>query len=159
MPRWPEKAVNAAEQDLAKEDSLILPATGSILREESESIVTVENLSPGDGYAAELAFMEENVEVMVHDSTDPNAENPVQVSCNGRNQFFWRNQPQVVKRKFVEILARAKTTAISTVEARDLTGERTMRIDRSSALRYPFSVIRDENPRGASWLRNVLAQV
>ena len=154
MPRWPEKTVDAAETT-PKEESLILPATGPIIRDD-KTIVEADGGSMDR--AAELKFMEESVEVMVHDSTDPNAENPVLVAVNGVNQYFIRNQPQVVKRKFVEVLARAKTTAIATREVVGFDGERTTRIDKSTALRYPFSVIRDSNPSGAQWLRNVLSQ-
>lgn len=156
MPRWPDKEVNAAEQQVGQESSLLMPSTGNIIREE-RTIEVVTQPMQGDSLD-ELAFMEELVEVMVHDSTDENAENPVQTACNGTNQFFWRNQPQVVRRKYVEILARAKTTSISTREATDMNGDRTMRIGKASALRYPFSVIRDENPRGSAWLRAILAQ-
>lgn len=156
MPRWPSKEVNAAEQQVGQDSDLLMPSTGSIIREEEHIELVTQPIQ--DNYAAELAFMEEKVEVMVHDSTDENAENPIQVSCNGVNQFFFRNQPQIVKRKFVEILARAKTTSISTKEVRDMNGDLTTRIGKTSALRYPFSVIRDENPRGATWLRSVLAQ-
>ena len=98
MPRWPEKTVDAAETT-PKEESLILPATGPIIRDD-KTIVEADGGSMDR--AAELKFMEEAVEVMVHDSTDPNAENPVLVAVNGVNQYFIRNQPQVVKRKFVE---------------------------------------------------------
>lgn len=156
MPRWPSKEVNAAEQELNPDESLIIPATGPVIRDDN-SIVAAEG-PIGDDYAKELAFLEEKVEVMVHESTDPNAENPVQVACNGINQFFVRGQTQVVKRKFVEILARSKTTSIATRDARDLSGDLTTRIEKATALRYPFSVIRDENPKGAVWLKSVLAQ-
>lgn len=109
-------------------------------------------------YIDELAMAEEMVDVMVHESTDPNAENPVQVSCNGVNQFFYRGHTQSVKRKFLEILARAKRTSISTPEGTNANGERTTVIRKASALAYPFSVMRDPNPNGAAWLRKVLSQ-
>jgi hypothetical protein len=156
MPRWPDKTVNAAEQDLGPQESLVLPATGPVIRDDVSIQVAEGPLS--DDRAAELAFMEEKVEVMVHESTDENAENPVTVACNGVNQFFVRGMPQVVKRKYVEILARAKTTAISTREARDYAGDLTTQISKSTALRYPFSIVRDENPKGATWLRSILSQ-
>lgn len=156
MPRWPAKELNAAEQPVEQDSSIIMPAAGPVIRDDTSIQVAEGPLT--DDRAAALAFMEEKVEVMVHESTDPNAENPVTVACNGVNQFFVRGMPQVVKRKFVEILARAKTTAISTKEVRDYQGDLTTRIDKSTALRYPFSVVRDENPKGAAWLRSILAQ-
>ena len=109
-------------------------------------------------YADELAMAEEPVEVMVHESTDPNADNPVWVSCNGTNQFFYRGKPITVKRKYLEILARAKHTTISTVEGQGYDGERTTRIKKATALKYPFSVLTDNNRNGSAWLKAVLAQ-
>jgi hypothetical protein len=156
MPRWPEKSLNAAEQDVGKQADLIIPATGQIVRDDN-SIEVMDRPLTND-LADSMAFMEEKVEVMVHESTDQNAENPVQVSCNGINQFFFRGQPQEVRRKFIEILARAKTTSIATHERRDHQGDMSFRIARATALRYPFSVIRDENPKGSTWLRKILQE-
>ena len=110
-------------------------------------------------YADELAFMEEPVEIMVAESTDRNAENPIFVSCNGRNQFFIRGQVQTVKRKFVEILARAKQTDVQTKVIQHSAGDEPInRILKHSSLKYPFQVIRDSNPKGIEWLKRTLAE-
>ena len=55
--------------------------------------------------AQELLFNEEFVEVMLHESTDQNAEDPVFTACNGVTQYFFRGRVQKVRRKFVGILA------------------------------------------------------
>ena len=105
----------------------------------------------------ELKFMEEHVEVMLHESTDPNAENPVFTSCNGVSQYFSRGQVQRVKRKFVYILASCKEHNISTPEYTAPDGSRATGIRKTSSLKYPFSIISDPNPRGPAWLKSVLA--
>ena len=107
-------------------------------------------------YAQELAFNEEMIEVMVHESTDENAENPVFTSCNGVTQYFFRGVPQQVRRKFVAILASVKEHAVSTPEYTAQDGSRATGIRRTSSLKYPFSVISDPNPRGAAWLKGLL---
>lgn len=109
-----------------------------------------------DAYAQELAFNEEIVEVMLHETTDTNAENPVFTACNGVTQYFFRGVPQKVKRKYVAILAACKEHSISTPEYTQGDGTRAMAIKRVSSLKYPFSVIHDPNPRGAAWLRDLL---
>lgn len=94
--------------------------------------------------------------VMVHESTDENAQPIVDVYCNGIPQRFVRGVEQVVKRKFVQILANARTTNVRTrtgVEGGNVINQ----ITRHTAVRYPFSVIEDRNPRGAAWLREALA--
>ena len=156
MPRWPDKELNAAEQDLGKQKTLVIPSAGEIIRNDQELEVSDKPMSANE--FDELSFMEEKVEVMVHESTDPNAENPVHLGCNGVNQYVLRGQPIVVRRKFVEILARAKQTAMKTAEVRGYDGELQTQVQKSSALRYPFSIIRDENPKGAAWLRGVLSE-
>jgi len=107
-------------------------------------------------HAQDLIFNEEFVEVMVHESTDDNAENPIYTACNGVSQYFYRGIPQVVKRKFVAILASCKEHNVTTPEYTGGDGARAMGIKRTSSLKYPFSVISDKNPRGAEWLRALL---
>jgi hypothetical protein len=105
----------------------------------------------------ELKFNEDVLEIMVHESTDPNAENPVFTGCNGVNQYFFRGQPQQVKRKYVAILASCKEHSIATQEYTQSDGSRAVRIGRTSSLKYPFSVISDPaGKRGADWLRSLL---
>lgn len=107
--------------------------------------------------AAALDFMEEEVVVCVFTSTDKNAEPIVEVFCNGTPQRFIRGQWQKVKRKYVEVLARAKPFTVTTPETLDSNGDRTTRIDINNALRYPFEM-RDKNPKGAAWLHGILAE-
>lgn len=160
MPRGiPNKEIDSRNEVVAQQKSVNIPTTGSLenlLRPDHE----VEIYRDGniDDYAQELAFGEEIVDVVVHESTDKNAEPIVDVYCNGTPQRFIRGMQQKVKRKFVGILAQARQTSISTkVSAMGENGEPVNRIDKHSAVRYPFSVVYDANPRGAAWLRNLLA--
>ena len=153
MPRWPAKdELNAAEQTIGQDKQVVLPADGSI-REALDELKSIDVV-----HTDALAFMEEKVTVMIHEDTDVNAENPVQIACNGINQFFFRGQPQEVKRKYVAILAGAKRTRISTPEITDASGARTNAVRQASSLRYPFSVMHDPNPRGGAWLKNALSE-
>ena len=77
-------------------------------------------------------------------------------AVNGITQMFKRDVSMVVKRKYVERLARAKETGYDqTVD--DRLGERMNMLHNKHSLRYPFQVNRDDNPRGAAWLRSILA--
>lgn len=108
--------------------------------------------------AEQERFMNEIVTIMVHDSTDDNAEPLIPVGINGRMQYFARGVPQDVRRCYVERLARAKKTSY-TQDLDERKGEaiyNTMRPHH--ALKYPFSVVNDPNPLGAAWLRNLLAE-
>lgn len=113
----------------------------------------------GTDFYEELKFMEELVEVMVHESTSENAEPIVEVFHNVTSQRFIRGQVQTVKRKYLEVLARAKKTGFrQQVYADRLTGEAVQKMIPQTALQYPFNVVSDPNPRGAPWLRKVLAE-
>jgi len=143
------------------EAETVLPAKGKLSRKkiQSDLVQEVEPVSADrlSEKAAKLAFLEEKVEVMVHESADPNAEPIVETWVNGVAQRFIRGQTQTVRRKYVEVLARAKNTGIKTNEVMDHNGDRTTAIVKHTALKYPFSVIRDENPRGAAWLKQVMS--
>jgi hypothetical protein len=132
----------------------------SVYVPDEPEIIAVPAPSGGAGDSKqfeELRFNEEFVEVMVHESTDKNAENPVFTGCNEITQYFFRGQVQKVKRKYLAILASCKEHSIRTVEYTQPDGSRATKIVRTSSLKYPFSVISDPNPRGAPWLRALLA--
>lgn len=157
MPRGiPNKTIETQEQAIAQSRPLDVPVEGSLdglVRVDQE--IVIADGPQLDEYAAELAFMEELVDVLVHESTDENAEPIVDVYCNGTPQRFIRGVQQKVKRKYVEILANARQTSIKTKTHQD---NETVynRIDKHTALRYPFSM-QDSNPRGQAWLKKILA--
>lgn len=101
-----------------------------------------------------LAFMEEKVLVRVLPSAEPNAEKIVEVWNNGIPQRFIRDEWVVCKRKYVEVLARAKPFSVTTPESLDARGDKTRRIDTHNGQRYPFEM-KDPNPKGAAWLNAI----
>jgi len=149
---------HSSDHQIGQDADSNMPTTGQI----EHSDLVISNEAP-DGpaiadKAAALAFMREPVTIIVSESTDPNAEAMPCVYVNGRPQRFQRGKEQTVKRMFVEALARAKPTAIKTVDAMDADGSRTMKVLRSTGIRYPFSVVEDKNPIGRAWLSKVLAE-
>lgn len=121
-------------------------------------IEPVKDMVNFDERAAELAFNEELIDVMVAPSSDRYAENPVGTWVNGKSQYFFRGQVQTVRRKYVEALARAKTTTFTQTEFVKENGDRAVRHDPTTSLAYPFSIMRDDNPRGRDWARRLMAQ-
>ena len=107
--------------------------------------------------AADEAFMNELVTVMVHSTTDENQPNHVVVNCNGMNQPLIRGVPTTVKRKYVEILARMKETKYTQV-TRNASAPDQIDMVARHGLSYPFDLVEDKNPRGRAWLQNVLAE-
>jgi len=107
--------------------------------------------------AADEAFMNELVTVMVHSTTDENQPNHVVVNCNGMNQPLIRGVPTTVKRKYVEILARMKETKYTQI-TRNASAPDQIDMVARHGLSYPFDLVEDLNPRGRAWLQNVLAE-
>lgn len=150
--------VDSLNEEVGQASFVDVPGEGiidrSALKEEGIEIVSDKGI---DKYARDLAFMEEMIEVEMHESTDMNASPIEDVYCNGVVQRFIRGVPIAVKRKFVQILADSKATAIRVDVG--IQGDQVVnRVNKNTAVRYPFRVIRDDNPMGAAWLRQVLRQ-
>jgi hypothetical protein len=159
MPRAiREQQVESGDQ--RSESHFDLPTTGDIVRPGPEPIMTGEAVAAAgqEGYYAMLAFMEERVGVVVGETTDANAEPMPAVYVNGVAQYCPRGVEVSCRRKFVEGLVRAKPVSVRTsVEERNSENPAN-RIVRTALLKYPFQVTRDDNPRGAAWLRALLAE-
>lgn len=107
--------------------------------------------------AANEAFMNELVTVLVHSTTDENQAPHLIVNCNGVNQPLIRGVPAQVKRKYVEILARMKETRYSQSTPNPAAPDQIVMHQRSG-LSYPFDLIEDKNPKGRAWLNHILAE-
>lgn len=159
------QAFEAAEKPLAQPGVVTFDEDNN--QETTDSVIAVHSDMVGFNEKAErLAFMEELVQVMIHE--DQNANDDPQpyvfLSVNGEgpmpNKVPWvpRGVPINIKRKFVERLARAKRETVKSVEKVNAQGERYIEYPKHASLQYPFSVLRDDNPRGATWLTQVLSE-
>jgi len=109
--------------------------------------------------AAEESFLAEEVTIVIHPTTDPNASPYALLNVNGERAVVHRNVPTKVKRKHVEVLARMKETRwlqnvpdgfIGQIDQGSLRGH--------TGMVYPFSVIEDKNSKGGAWLANLMAE-
>lgn len=102
-------------------------------------------------------FMNEKVLIEVSSMRDEGDLMFIPVNVNGVNQPIRRGQPQLVKRKYVEALARSRHTTYEQVQIDPFDPSK---IDYRPVTRvcYPFTVIRDNNPMGHVWLRSLREQ-
>jgi hypothetical protein len=153
------KTIEAMEMQHGQDNPRVMKSTGPA-REALEAAQFEVVDRPVDlEKLAMLAFMEELVEVEIHTTADPTAEQIFEVGNNGNIELFKRGERKTVKRKFVNELATRKVTTFTQERRRN---ERTgvmedVQIPHTS-LRYPFSVTHDDHPRGRDWLRATLAQ-
>lgn len=157
----PRKGFDAADQDMGPDESTEFAeaADGEI-----------ELLKPGQNdvespifkaKAEELKFMEDVLEVEIHESSDQNAEPRFAIYVGGDPFVFERGREFPVKRKFVEGLARAKPVHFRCEEYVKQAGgvaEKAYRYPAHKSVRYPFQVLSDPSPRGREWLQSVLRQ-
>ena len=111
----------------------------------------------GQQWMDDMAFANEMVTVMVHESTDKMANPFPEVWVNGRVQRFVRGHERQVRRCFVEKLARMKKTTYDNQKAKDVDGEDVYRYPAHTANEYPFVII-NPTARDAEWLKGILAE-
>lgn len=136
---------------------LDIPVTGSLDGlERTDQAIEVPTAADDAGRmkakAEMLAFLEERVKIVLHESTNPNDQQVVSFAVNGSTIYLTRGVPTVVRRKYLEMILRAKAQDVRVNVVRDANGDVVNRTSKTSALAYPFSVIEDRNPRGAAWL-------
>lgn len=122
--------------------------------------VTVEAIQDNDWrkLAEDEAFMNEEMEVVVHTSTDENAPSHVLIGVNGTNQLFIRGLITRCRRKYVEVLGRCWETKYSQPQRDMGNPESGNGVNGRSAHAYPFTVTKDVNPKGNFWLSKILAE-
>jgi len=132
----------------------------SVAQDENTSL-TLDKVA-GDKDLAKLArdaaFMEEMVRIEIMSSTNENDPTHVILNVNGVNQPVFRGVPTDLRRKFVEVLARMKQTSYSQRATDYINPERSNELIPRTGLAYPFQVLEDRNPKGAAWLRAILAE-
>lgn len=132
-----------------------IPTTGSVTRD--DLIIETEiqtDLTRIDSKAEELAFMEEPVEIFLHEGTNPNDLDVVPVGVNGTSVYLKRGSNHTIKRKYVAVLATSRPTTYSTAEGLDRDGAKTVMLKAHTSVRYPFAVIQD-TPKGMAWLKQI----
>jgi hypothetical protein len=102
-------------------------------------------------------FMNEILTIVVHPDISDGALPVICPNVNGINQPIIRGKQVNVKRKYVEVLARTRTTRYeqATPDARK---PENIQMTENAAISYPFAVVHDPNPRGRDWLEAIIAQ-
>lgn len=106
------------------------------------------------------AFMQEELEVFVQEPQNPDLGEQwiIPLTVGTITQRVARGVPQKIKRKYVEILCRARKVGIVARGYKDQTGEAVNDFRRNSrSLEYPFQVLHDPSgKKGIEWLQRTL---
>ncbi len=157
-PAIVRKALETQEQQVGQDHPRVMKSTGPA----KESLEPARIQRVGRAVSSEkleaLKFGEDVLTVMVHDSTNPIDDPIPEVWNDGKPQRFERGKEMQVKRKYVEVLARAKKTTYTQKKIKDGNGDDTYVQVPHTALKYPFAVLHDPSPRGRDWLKNILQE-
>lgn len=108
--------------------------------------------------AADDAFMMQKVRIMLMETTDRLAAPYGDFGVEHIRAIIPRGVPMEVPRCIVEVIARMREDRYTQSMDRDGDGEITMNnLRKHSGLAYPFTVLKDPDPRGPTWLANILA--
>ena len=102
-------------------------------------------------------FMNEEVLIYLHQGRDMNDLDVVVANVNGINQPLIRGQEALIKRKYVESLARCHTIKYEQQVQNPMKPENIQMLERKIAS-YPFDVRRD-TAKGKEWLKSIYASI
>ena len=172
----PRKEIHTGDMHIEQRDTINLDEVESTLIRDGDSIVLAEAQTKAEAadYQAQLAFNEEPIEVRIERSSEKNAPRWVPCCVNGRGaEVFdtvgkrWQilgalplGVPCITRRKYIEVLAMAKQDSVdtrppTTTEILNGTNE-VNEVEITTTAKYPFSVIRDNNPAGGEWLNKLM---
>lgn len=151
-----QKELHTEEVRGRAKPTINLQDTVTDIRDNEEIIVESNGLDMV--YFDELAFMEEKLTVRLEPSADRYSPKFIDVAVNGRIEWLEVGKPIQVARKYIEVLARAKSDTFITIAPNTNDENPVNMISRNTSQKYPFSVIKDPNPRGYQWLTTVLSQ-
>lgn len=137
---------------------LLMPGLDEVLVRESPVVEPVTDTNLTMDSLGEIMFMEELVKIRIEPLTEKNPRKLVDLYVNGVPEWVPVGRPWVMRRKFVEVLARSKPISVQTKheqpeESLDPRNE----IIRTTSAQFPFSVLQD-TPRGIAWLNQIMAE-
>lgn len=155
MPRGVPNSRPISTENLAIQGMDVLDLTAASVMPATGVIESVENGALPETQAERLAFMEEPIVIRLEPSHERNAPKTAQVSVNGDTKWVPVGVPVMLRRKHVEVLARAQPFGVQTETGTAMEANPHNRVVKTPYRRHPFTVLRDDNPRGAAWLNKV----
>ena len=103
------------------------------------------------------AFMHEKVEIFVHPTKEKGSLDVITPSCNGINQPIVRGVASIVKRKYVEALARCHSIQYEQ-KTPDPSKPDAIQMVETKSPDYPFDLLRDSD-KGRDWFKRLAASI
>ncbi|MGE5524342.1 MAG: hypothetical protein ACM3SS_11550 [Rhodospirillaceae bacterium] len=169
MPRASVKRVETMDQPVGQGAARPMKSTGpaqealappsyEASERETDIIIPANRVRIDSEKTAKLAFDQELVTIHVHTTTDPTAPQKFELGVNGHMVVLERGKSYTLKRYLVEKLMRCKETTFRMEEGISADGVREYKYIPQDALRFGFSITKDDHPRSADWQRAILAE-
>jgi hypothetical protein len=165
--RRQSKEVHTSDMGVGQQPTVDLDAR--LENPEPETIEPVQGFL-SKNYAEDLAFNEQPVKIRLEPSSEKFAPRVadgwvngvgIEVLMNGKwvaLGYIPVGQVVVTKRKYVEVLARAKHDSVTTQVVETPGEDPRNYAHRFTSVKYPFSVIEDRSPNGSDWLQRLIAE-
>ena len=144
---FPTRAIDAIEVD-------------SLANLKPDIITSTEEMSAQD-YFAELAFMEEKLEIYLHRGREKYSAQFESFAVNGRTVWVQVETRTLLARKYVEVMARSQPMDVRTRSFKLEENPEAHCVNetiRTQFANFAFSVMRDPNPKGGAWLAKVMRE-
>lgn len=148
-------SVKIPAENVVRTETIDMPAEG-----EARVELPPNPAGADEDYLRDLAFYEEPVKILVHPTmSDRDTSRLISLGVNGVPQYILAGTPITVKRKYVEVLAKARPDTISTeASINSMTGKESNSIKKMSYNHYNFDILEDKNPRGREWIADLRKQ-
>ena len=168
------KELHSADVKIDQASPIRMPVEGPMAHPSPDLQITPPQAIKDKDYLDLLKFNEDPVTILVAPSSEEHAALFIEAWCNGKGIEVWDERRQVwkelfsiptgvkvtVKRKYVEILARAKRDKVKTIvyEPQGPDGDFRNQVERVTLLTNQISVLHDPaGPRGYHWLQEILS--
>ena len=148
---------------------IVMPDEGLPDREDLALAPPIDSPRQLNNYMTDIMFNEEPITIRLERSPEKFAPRVVDCWVNGKGaeQLIggkWVTKgwlpvgiPTITKRKYVEVLLRAKRDLVQTAVVKHEDREDNI-IDRYTSSASPLSIVRDDNPAGADWVQKILME-
>ena len=145
------KSLDVGSMDITQDEPLKVGEVG--LQDQNIEVPSIADMVPDSIKLA--AFMEEMVKVYLPLPKGELKTVPVTLTVNGNRQHVFRNVPQDIKRKYLEVLARSTITDYTQdIDEMYRSGD----LPQSNTTQaHPFSVLQDTE-KGIGWLQEIQRQ-
>jgi hypothetical protein len=137
---------------------LVMPNLDEVLVREAPEIEPIVDTSLTMDALGDIMFMEELVKIRVEPLQEKNPRKLIDLYVNGVAEWVPVGRPWIMRRKYVEVLARSKPINVQTKhESAEESLNPQNEIVRTTSSQFPFSVLQD-TPRGIAWLNKIMAE-